>query len=127
MAIATGLASVSNAIGVAIGYILPPIYIQSPGVVDMSGLLLMEAVLVTIVGLGIVLAFCEKPASPPSATANGLTMIGGFVVNLRRLVSEPHWWLILVQQALSQGTFNTMATIIALLVNPFGYNADFVV
>ena len=67
----TVIASMANPIGNAIGQVMPTLIVEEGGGgAGMGTLLLVEAVLVTVIGIVAFAVVKERPITPPSASAN---------------------------------------------------------
>lgn len=116
---ATTVCSVANPVGVAMGFVLPPILVQND---DLMPLLLVEAGIAVLVALLAVLFIREKPPTPPSLSAASETRNERALESLKTLVIDPNFWLLFLAFGFGLGSFNTLATLINQIVAPEGYN-----
>ncbi len=123
-ALATTVASVANPVGVAIGYLIPPIFVSADSD-EMALMLKIEAIVVSALCGMLILFFVEAPPTPPSASAEQRALEGDFCTSAQTLARDPNWRLVFAQMMVSNGSFNTLATLVAQLVAPYGYTDDF--
>jgi len=117
--LACAIATVSNPIGVGIGFVLPPLLTDNPA--DIPIVLMVEACIVSLCSVPIL--FCpSKPPHPPAPGSRGENSKMPFSQTVRELLVNYNFWLLFVEFGLGLGAFNTLATIINQLTTPFGYD-----
>jgi len=113
--LADTLASLSISVGAAVGFILP----ATLGLRQMLYLHLAWSAL----SLGLTfLFFRAAPATPPSPRKHHEGK--SFGLELAAALSNGNLWCLILSFSCSLGSFNTLSTLAAQLVGPFGYSAD---
>lgn len=125
--IATTIATVANPLGVAIGFLLPTIFITPDDIqptnkekarTDIFWSLVCQAILGTIVALLVVLFFKDKPPTPPSASAGAIKE--PFMPSIRALFQNKVVILLMLIFGFIQGVFNTLGTVVGEIANKYG-------
>jgi len=120
--LATTLASVANPIGIAIGFLLPPIFTKTAD--DLPKMMFYEAIIVAGMCLPSLLLFREKPPSVPSAAADA-ERTDSFWHSIKLLFTDWNFLNLLSAFSMGQGAYNTLATVVNQVLEPFGYsNSD---
>eukprot|EP00743_Colponemidia_sp_Colp-15_P004645 GILK01005006.1.p1 GENE.GILK01005006.1~~GILK01005006.1.p1 ORF type:complete len:457 (-),score=72.14 GILK01005006.1:248-1618(-) len=119
--IATTIASVANPLGVALGFVLPTIFVPDSSNLrsDIGSLLLAEAILCVVAAVLVVFAFKDKPPTPPCETAT--QQRDEFWPAMKHLFSNRHFLFLFLEFSMGLGSFNTLATLISTLIAPFGF------
>jgi FLVCR family MFS transporter 7 len=112
---------VAAPVGVGIGFLLPPTWAVTPG--DVPSMLLYEALVLSAMTLPCMVLFRDKPSVPPSASANA-SREENFAKSLGKLMTDRNIWVLVIEFGLSFGSFNTIATIVNQLLQPYGYSND---
>ncbi|CAK9108038.1 unnamed protein product [Durusdinium trenchii] len=114
--IADTIASLSMPIGAAIGFILP----TGLGLQNMlyAHLCWSSAALFLII-----VFFRSEPTRPPSPVSSHHAG-KSFAKELKAALCNGRLWCLIASFACSLGSFNTMSTLAAQLVGPFGFDAD---
>jgi len=115
---ATTIASVSNAVGVAFGFILPPAFASKAS--EIPFMLLMEAVILSVLIAPPLILFRSRPPTPPSLAASSQRE-QKFTEAIKSIFKSKDFVILFIVFGLALGAFNTLATIINELVDPFGY------
>eukprot|EP01102_Stenamoeba_stenopodia_P022343 TRINITY_DN9270_c0_g1_i1.p1 TRINITY_DN9270_c0_g1~~TRINITY_DN9270_c0_g1_i1.p1 ORF type:complete len:481 (-),score=85.98 TRINITY_DN9270_c0_g1_i1:115-1557(-) len=131
--IATTLCVVANPIGVAIGFVLPPMMVGNS---DGSGseaewciaddgigwLLVVEGVACVIVAVIFFFFFSSKPPSPPSSSQSDEHDLVGFWTSLKELFKDINFIILFTVFGLGLGAFNTMATLLPQILAVDNYS-----
>uniref|UniRef100_A0A914DJK7 Choline/ethanolamine transporter FLVCR1 n=1 Tax=Acrobeloides nanus TaxID=290746 RepID=A0A914DJK7_9BILA len=111
-----------NQLGIAIGFLLPPLIVHTGTAVavayDLNILFLGSAIVNTVIFVCIILFFSEKPALPPSlAQARAIEESdGNFFQSLKDLVLNPSYMLLLVTYGINVGVFYAISTLLSQMV-----------
>eukprot|EP00005_Dracoamoeba_jomungandri_P003517 CAMPEP_0174258512 /NCGR_PEP_ID=MMETSP0439-20130205/7488_1 /TAXON_ID=0 /ORGANISM="Stereomyxa ramosa, Strain Chinc5" /LENGTH=437 /DNA_ID=CAMNT_0015342045 /DNA_START=49 /DNA_END=1362 /DNA_ORIENTATION=- len=120
--VATTIASVANPVGVGIGFLLPPAFVTWPN--DIPFMLFIQACIVSALVVPFVLFFRSEPKTPPSAGAsrdyNAET--DAFWPSLKLIASNWNFYFLFLVTGFGLGSFNTLATVINELIEPYGYS-----
>ena len=132
---ATVVASMANPVGIAVGSILPAIFVSQKDdrtVEGMDTLLFVEAILVTI-GAAVAAAFVKsRPSAPPSAAAvnealesnDEVSVFGLLSHNAVRCMKNRHFLVLLIAFGIGLGMFNALTKLVDQLIAPFCYSED---
>ena len=120
----TTLLTLAAPVGTAIGFVLPGVIVGSadspPEGKDLfMRLLLIEAVIATVLCVPLFVFYKEKPPTPPSPSAERPRE--NFKSGVINIFKNRNFLALLVVEAVSIGTFNSLATVIQSIVDPFGY------
>ena len=133
--VATVVASMANPVGIAVGSILPAIFVlqkEDMAVEGIDTLLLVEAILATICA-AVAAAFVKsRPSMPPSASAQSQALesndeesvFGVLSRNAMQCMNNRHFVVLLVAFGIGLGMFNALTTLVDQLIAPFCYNDD---
>ncbi|XP_047520542.1 uncharacterized MFS-type transporter C09D4.1-like isoform X1 [Pieris napi] len=121
-----------NQLGIALGFLLPPIIVRAQGTVEEIGedfkfMFYLVAAITTVLSVLIVLFFKAAPASPPSAAADlGAALDSNFLQSLKKLMTNRNYILLLISYGLNIGVFYAISTLLNELVLRYypGANAD---
>ncbi|CAK1544368.1 unnamed protein product [Leptosia nina] len=121
-----------NQLGIALGFLLPPIIVRAQGTVEEIGedfkfMFYLIAGVTTVLLVLIVLFFKAAPASPPSAAADlGAALDSNFLQSLKKLMTNRNYILLLISYGLNIGVFYAISTLLNELVLRYypGANAD---
>lgn len=135
--VATVLASMANPVGIAVGSILPAVFVSqnNDGVVEgMDTLLLVEAILATLGAAVAALLVKSRPSVPPSAAAAASEALASgtddesvhhvLSRNVVRCMRNRHFLVLLAAFGIGLGMFNALTTLVEQLIAPFCYNED---
>ncbi|VVD02455.1 unnamed protein product [Leptidea sinapis] len=119
-------------LGVALGFLLPPMIVRAQGTTDeiRSDLQLMFyliAGLTSVLFVLIVLFFKAAPSTPPSAAADlGSELDSNFLQSLKKLMTNRNYVLLLISYGLNVGVFYAISTLLNELVLTYypGANTD---
>ena len=117
---ATGIALISQFLGIALGMFLTPILVSGD---DLLPMLLIYGIISLITVILFVVFVKDKPPTPPSRDIieeKGLMWEG-----LRKLFTNRQFNLLFILFFLGLGIFNTITTYIEGIVEPRGYDPDF--
>ncbi|XP_054737469.1 feline leukemia virus subgroup C receptor-related protein 2 [Anastrepha obliqua] len=113
-----------NQLGIAVGFVLPPILVQNSDDLDVIGsdLLFMFycfAGFTTILMVLMILLFKDKPPTPPNPKRSSTAPSGGasevpFMQSLKRLLINRNYILLLISYGMNVGVFYAIST----LLNP---------
>lgn len=131
--IATTLCVVANPIGVAIGFVIPPMMV---GNTDGSGsqvewciaddgigwLLVVEAIACVVTAVIFFFFFSSKPPSPPSASQSDDHDLVGFWTSLKDLFTDINFVILFTVFGLGLGAFNTLATLLPQILAVDNYS-----
>ena len=84
--------------------------------------MLIISIMVSLMSLLNLLFYKDKPASPPSFSAN--TEREEFSVALKMLVKKKTYVLITICFALGYGTFIDFAVVLGELIDPYGFSSS---
>lgn len=114
--IVTAIASIANPIGVGIGFVLPPLLTDEPD--DIPFMLMIQAIIAS--ACSVFVLFCpSKPPLPPSAGTAREEL--AFLPSVKAVVLNHNFWILCVEFGCGLGAFNTLATVINQLYEPYGY------
>ena len=114
--IADTIASLSMPIGAAIGFILP-------AALGLQNMLYAHLCWSSAALFLTLLLFRSEPSRPPSPLASHHAG-KSFAKELKAALCNGRLWCLISSFACSLGSFNTMSTLAAQLVRPFGFDAD---
>lgn len=83
-------------------------------------LLLIEGIISTVLCVPLFIFFREKPPTPPSPSAE--LPRENFKSGMKNLFKNKGFLMLLVVEAVGLGTFNSLATVIQSLIDPFGFS-----
>ncbi|MFX1322011.1 MAG: MFS transporter [Promethearchaeota archaeon] len=117
---ATGIALISQFLGIALGMFMTPILVSGDNLLPM---LLIYGVISLITMILFVVFVKDKPSTPPSRDVieEKVLMSEG----LRKLFTNKHFIMLFILFFLGLGIFNTITTYIEGIVEPRGYDTDF--
>eukprot|EP01065_Artemidia_motanka_P040277 TRINITY_DN5011_c0_g1_i1.p1 TRINITY_DN5011_c0_g1~~TRINITY_DN5011_c0_g1_i1.p1 ORF type:complete len:519 (+),score=138.37 TRINITY_DN5011_c0_g1_i1:69-1559(+) len=119
---ATTAASLSQLVGCILAFVLPPAIIDD----EDSNLPLLNfvfAVVCTFSFFVAVFLLRDKPPTPPSLSADAELTVHDFAGDVRTLLRSGSFIRLSLTFGLGLGVFNNMATVMAQLVEPFGYTS----
>jgi len=120
-ATANMLCTVSPIVGIAIGSVIPPFIVNVPD--DMPTLMLVCAIFASVTGIPSIFFMKDRPPTPPSASALSMTF-DTFSVGIKKVFKIKAFWFLMVSFGIGVGIFNSLATVFAQIITPFGYTAD---
>jgi len=129
----TTLAAMANPVGIALGQVLPTLFVTDPSGSGMPRNLLVQLFIAGVVFLLILFFYRSRPKSPPSRTAaNRLrtedqslrTRIREMRGDVSQLLANPDFRWLLLGFGLGLGLFNALTTLIEQLIQPCGYDSD---
>lgn len=115
---ATGLSLISLFLGIALGMILTPILVQ---IFDISTMLFIYGLFSLIVGILFVILSKEKPGLSPSIKSRQDNI--SLIKELKLLLTNKLFWILLIIFFISLGTFSLVTTYIELIVAPRGLSS----
>lgn len=123
--IATTVLSVINILGVGIGFLIPSLFVEDnvskeEGKSQFFNLVFAEAIIATVCTLPVFVFFREKPPTPPSFAAE--TKKTSFRNSIWKVMKNKNFVLLLIAFSTVLGNYNCLATIVDLLIKPFGYD-----
>jgi len=122
-ALSTTIASVSNPIGVGIGFVLAQMFVDngaegSQGLKQVHNLMLFSAGLGTLLTFPLFFLFKNKPKVPPSKTAD--TEKYSYKQSLKSLFGNKNYLVFIISIGLVWGSYNVLATVLQPLLQPYG-------
>jgi FLVCR family feline leukemia virus subgroup C receptor-related protein len=112
-----------NQLGIAIGFVLPPLIVHMGTVAEITNdldiLFLGSAIFNTLIFAAIIAFFSEKPKLPPSIAqvrAMEESIDGNYLASLKKLVINPHYMLLLVSYGINVGVFYAISTLLSQMV-----------
>jgi len=122
-AIATTIGSVSNPIGIAIGFGLPGIIVtSSKSKEEIGNLMLVEACLSTAVFISCIIFFKSKPKTPPSNSAD--MKREEFLPSMKQLFKNKNFIMLFIFFGMGQGALNAFATLLDQISKPYGFSSS---
>jgi len=123
-ALSTTIASVANPVGVGIGFLIAQGFVDNDadgleGLKQVRNLMFFTAVLGSIMITPIFIFFRNKPASPPSKSAD--TEKYSYKQSLKSLFGNKNYLLFICSTGLFFGLYNVLATVLQPILKPFGY------
>ena len=119
---ATTVGTMSNPLGVAIGFILPAIIVTSKkSKSEIVMLMLIEAIICSVVCVLCILFFRNKPSKPPSVSAGEDRE--EFWASFKESFSNKSFLYLLLAFSMVQGALNSLATLIDLISRPYGFSS----
>ncbi|KAK2049815.1 major facilitator superfamily transporter [Colletotrichum somersetense] len=116
---ATALTSLANPLGAALGQLIVPFWVASPG--DMSPGVLWVAVISTVAALP---AFFI-PARPPTPVApSSQTAKLGIRESVAAVAGSLELWLVMVPYAVYVGLFNSISSLLNQMMGPYGFSDE---
>lgn len=116
---ATALMTLANPFGAALGSLITPFWVLAPA--DVPDMLLWLSAIATafsITGFFI-------PAAPPTPVgASSETPKAKLATSLRIVMGSPEFWMVLAPFAVYVGFFNSMSSLLAQVMLPYGYSED---
>lgn len=111
------MASLSMPIGAALGFVLPSAF-------GLQNMLYVHLVWTSAALLLILFCFNSSPSRPPSPESSHHHAGKSFGKELQAALCNGRLWCLICSFACSLGSFNTLSTLAAQLVGPFGFNSD---
>ncbi|XP_031342708.1 uncharacterized MFS-type transporter C09D4.1 isoform X2 [Photinus pyralis] len=122
-----------NQMGIAIGFLLPPMIVNGNGLVtdiehDLYILFIGTGIITTVVLILVVLFFKKQPPSPPShaqlqtQTSNEDT--AKFIQSIKRLLINRSYMLLLVAYGINVGIFYALSTLLNQIILKYYPNAS---
>ena len=126
-AIATTIASVSNPIGVGVGFVLAQIFVSNDvhdpkGIYKVYQLMLFTAIFGSVLLVPIFFLFRDKPPTAPSMVA-GIKKFS-YMQSLKSLFGNWNYLCFIISTGFLWGAYNTLATIIQPIFQPFNFTAS---
>ena len=119
---ATTVGSMSNPLGVAVGFGLPAVIVTaSKGKNEIFNLMIVEAIICTVVLVLVIFLFKNKPEYPPSISASQERE--DFIPALKASFKNKSFLLLLLAFSMGQGALNALATLIDLISTPYGFDS----
>ncbi|KZL64386.1 major facilitator superfamily transporter [Colletotrichum incanum] len=116
---ATALTSLANPLGAALGQLIVPFWVTSPG--DMSSGVLYVSIISTVASLP---AFFI-PARPPTPVApSSQTVKLGIRESIGIVSRSLELWLIFIPYAFYVGFFNSISSLLNQMMNPYGFSDE---
>ncbi|GKT57811.1 major facilitator superfamily transporter [Colletotrichum tofieldiae] len=116
---ATALTSLANPLGAALGQLIVPFWVTSPG--DMSSGVLYVSIISTVASLP---AFFI-PARPPTPVApSSQTVKLGIRESVGIVSRSLELWLIFIPYAVYVGFFNSISSLLNQMMNPYGFSDE---
>jgi len=127
---ATSIASIANSFGVAIGFLLPMLFVKpsypndeyEAARSDIRSYVIFEAVLITILGIIVLALFKDKPPTPPSASAGSVHE--DFKESVKHLFTNRNYLYLLLSFACMNALFNTLGSVIGVIVANYGFTSN---
>ncbi|XP_072947565.1 choline/ethanolamine transporter flvcr2b isoform X2 [Epargyreus clarus] len=121
-----------NQLGVALGFLLPPMLVRAQGTVeeianDFKIMFYLVAGFTSVLFVLIVLFFKAAPATPPSAAADfGNNLDSNFLQSIKKLLTNRNYILLLISYGLNVGVFYAISTLLNQVILTYypGANAD---
>ena len=117
---ATGLALISQFLGIALGMFITPILVLGSNLLPM---LLIYGILSMVSGVIFVAFVRDKPPTPPTREIREEKVL--MIEGLRTLFKNRHFIILFILFFLGLGIFNTITTYIEAIVLPRGYDVNF--
>jgi len=115
-----------NQLGIALGFVIPPIVVKNQNNEqefhligsDLFNMFLTIAILTTLSTILIVIAFKDRPPTPPSRASElgGSKEDGNYLSSIRRLVRNPGFVLLLITYGLNVGVFYAISSLLNTVV-----------
>jgi len=123
-ALSTTVASVSNPIGVGIGFVLAQLFVQNgaegdEGRKEVYNLMLFSAGLGSLLILPLYFLFKNKPKVPPSKTAD--TEKYSYKQSLKSLFGNTNYLIFILSLGLFWGSYNVLATVLQPIMQPYNF------
>mmetsp|Transcript_25736 Transcript_25736/g.45199 ORF Transcript_25736/g.45199 Transcript_25736/m.45199 type:complete len:426 (-) Transcript_25736:950-2227(-) len=119
---ATTVGSAANSLGVAFGFIIPSIFVDgSSGKTEVGWLMVTEAIVIGAVLVADILLFKGKPPTPPSKS--GGESREKFKEAMKTLLKNKNFIYLFISFSAGMGSFNAIATLVAQLTEPYGFNS----
>ncbi|CAH2049879.1 unnamed protein product, partial [Iphiclides podalirius] len=121
-----------NQLGVALGFLLPPMLVHAQGTMDEIAadfrlMFYLVAGFTSVLFVFILLFFKAAPASPPSAAADlGSSLDSNFLQSIKKLLTNRNYILLLISYGLNVGVFYAISTLLNQVVLTYypGANED---
>ncbi|KAJ0182814.1 hypothetical protein K1T71_002183 [Dendrolimus kikuchii] len=121
-----------NQLGVALGFVLPPILVKASGTVeeiaaDFKMMFYIVAGFTSVLFVFILLFFKNAPPTPPSAAADlGSSLDSNFLQSIKKLLTNRNYVLLLISYGLNVGTFYAISTLLNQVILTYypGANED---
>ncbi|XP_021197934.1 uncharacterized MFS-type transporter C09D4.1 isoform X2 [Helicoverpa armigera] len=121
-----------NQLGVAVGFVLPPMLVRASGTIpeiaaDLRLMFYLIAGFTSVLFVFILLFFKAAPPSPPSAAADlGNSLDSNFLLSLKKLITNRNYVLLLISYGLNVGTFYAISTLLNQVILTYypGANID---
>eukprot|EP01064_Diplonema_japonicum_P037002 TRINITY_DN8560_c0_g1_i1.p1 TRINITY_DN8560_c0_g1~~TRINITY_DN8560_c0_g1_i1.p1 ORF type:complete len:468 (+),score=45.93 TRINITY_DN8560_c0_g1_i1:28-1431(+) len=131
-ALATVIGSSAQLIGSALGFVVPPIFVESidssntdatPS--DADGVLIVNVIFACIAFAACVLSYVvvtAAPLTPPSASTGNESQAATYATTLKIAFKNGYFMLLCLSFGLALGAFNTLATVMNQILTPYGYD-----
>ncbi|KAL0901983.1 hypothetical protein ABMA27_007120 [Loxostege sticticalis] len=121
-----------NQLGVALGFVLPPMIVRATGTIEQIGadfqvMFYLVAGVTSVLFVLILLFFKAAPSTPPSAAADmGSSLDSNFLQSIKKLMTNRNYVLLLISYGLNVGVFYAISTLLNQLVLMYypGANED---
>ena len=118
---ATTVGAMSNPLGVAIGFLLPAIIVTaSKSKSQIVTLMFVEAIICSAVLILDIFFFKKLPEFPPSISASQER--DEFAPALKKISKNKSFLYLFIAFSMAQGALNALATLIALISEPYGFS-----
>ncbi|XP_041975281.1 uncharacterized MFS-type transporter C09D4.1 isoform X2 [Aricia agestis] len=119
-----------NQLGVALGFLLPPMLVRAQGSIediakDLQFMFYLVAGVTSVLFVFILLFFKAAPPTPPSAAADhGATIDSNFFSSIKKLLTNRNYILLLISYGFNVGVFYAISTLLNNLVLTYYPNAN---
>ncbi|MFW9989930.1 MAG: MFS transporter [Candidatus Odinarchaeota archaeon] len=117
---ATGIALISQFLGIALGMFITPLLIPTDNLIPM---LFIYGILSLIISIIFIILIKDRPPTPPTKVLLEEKVL--ISEGLKKLFKNKHFILLFILFFLGLGIFNTIATYIFGIVEPRGYSETF--
>lgn len=125
--IALAILSVSNIVGTAVGFIMPPLFVENDALDDkiraeFTGLLITEFVFSLLPLILVILWFREKPLTPANPSSELENM--GYLTGIKVLFRDRRFLGLLFSFGTIMGSFCVFGSILDNILDCYGFTSD---
>lgn len=119
-----------NQLGVALGFVLPPMLVRSTGTIEEIGqdfqmMFYLMAGFTSVLFIFILLFFKAAPPTPPSAASEQCDSLDSeFLQSLKKLMLNRNYVLLLISYGLNVGAFYAISTLLSEVILTYFENAQ---
>jgi MFS family permease len=120
---ATTIASMSNPLGVGLGFVIPPIIVTSDhSKTQVGNLMLIQAIISSVIFVLTLLFFTSKPKTAPSVSATQERE--KFIPAIKALAKNKSFLKLFVSFSMGLAALSSLATLISIISEPYNFSSS---